>query len=159
MFRALVGDFDFTVLVGPNRATTNKDLGAILCISYIVITDFVVLSMLLAILDHAYEDVRDELLEKEETDEIRHFNEDFNYCATLPATLLDKGVRYIIETTSGTEYDKKKIRERRRVDPAMLHVLKFEKMAIGDTTDAAQLAAAAERKKEREAADCGEISH
>ena len=53
MFRALVGDFDLTVLLGPSRATTNAEFGPVLCLSYIVVTDFIVLSMLLAILDHA----------------------------------------------------------------------------------------------------------
>ena len=45
MSRAIVGDFDFTVLMGPGRAVTNNTIGMCLCVTYVV-AQFVVLSML-----------------------------------------------------------------------------------------------------------------
>ena len=90
-------------------------------------TQFVVLSMLLAILDHAYEDVREELVGKIVDDDTRHFNEDFSYVVGFPVTAFDWLIKQVVQKSSGTSVDFGKLRERRRVDPAMLHVLKFEK--------------------------------
>mmetsp|Transcript_26206 Transcript_26206/g.68063 ORF Transcript_26206/g.68063 Transcript_26206/m.68063 type:complete len:779 (-) Transcript_26206:9-2345(-) len=150
MTRAIVGDFDFTVLMGPGRAVTNNTIGMCLCVSYVVVTQFVVLSMLLAILDHAYEDVREELQHKVIDEDTKHFNEDFAWVVRSPVTGLDYLMRQVVQFSSGTSVDFGKLRERRRVDPAMLHVLKFEKMATGTDHDAT--AEQAKIKAEREAA-------
>ena len=150
MTRAIVGDFDFTVLMGPGRAVTNNTIGMCLCVSYVVVTQFVVLSMLLAILDHAYEDVREDLQHKVVDEDTKHFNEDFAWVVRSPVTGLDYLMRQVVQFSSGTSVDFGKLRERRRVDPAMLHVLKFEKMATGTDHDAT--AEQAKIKAEREAA-------
>ena len=148
MSRAIVGDFDFTVLMGPGRAVTNNTIGMCLCVTYVVVTQFVVLSMLLAILDHAYEDVREELVGKIVDDDTRHFNEDFSYVVGFPVTAFDWLIKQVVQKSSGTSVDFGKLRERRRVDPAMLHVLKFEKMATGTDHDATAELAKVKAEKE-----------
>ena len=106
--------------------------------------------MLLAILDHAYEDVREELQHKVIDEDTKHFNEDFAWVVRSPVTGIDYLMRQVVQFSSGTSVDFGKLRERRRVDPAMLHVLKFEKMATGTDHDAT--AEQAKIKAEREAA-------
>ena len=118
------------------RAVTNNTIGMCLCVTYVVVTQFVVLSMLLAILDHAYEDVREELQHKVVDEDTKHFNEDFAWVVRSPVTGIDYLMRQVVQFSSGTSVDFGKLRERRRVDPAMLHVLKFEKMATGTDHDA-----------------------
>ena len=160
MFRALLGDFDITTLIGPGRATTNALSGPFLCVMFIVVTAFVVLSMLLSIIDHAYEDVRDELIEKAGTDKVaQEFNEDFRYFVNFPFMLADRLVHRFIEKSAGGKVDFDKIKSREKVDPAMLMVLQFEKMTTGTAGDidddagaedrAAELAE--DRKRERRA--------
>lgn len=127
MFRALIGDFDLTVLIGPTRATTNALSGPLLAIGFIVVTAFVVLSMLLAIIDHAYEAVRDDLLERGSTAEADMFNEDFLFVCAFPLRCADRVLKFFIEKSAGGKVDFEKIREREKVDPAMLMVLKFER--------------------------------
>ena len=87
---------------------------------------------MLAILDHAYEDVREELQHKVIDEDTKHFNEDFAWVVRSPVTGIDYLMRQVVQFSSGTSVDFGKLRERRRVDPAMLHVLKFEKMATGN---------------------------
>ena len=94
--------------------------------------------------------MRDEMLEREVDDDTKHFNEDFSWCCRLPGIVADKTLRTVIRVASGTEPDFEKIKARRRVDPAMLHVLKFEKMSLGDRVDAAALAARHRRRQDRE---------
>ena len=149
MFRALLGDFDITTLIGPGRATTNALSGPFLCVMFIVVTAFVVLSMLLSIIDHAYEDVRDELIEKAGTDKVaQEFNEDFRYFVNFPFMLADRLVHRFIEKSAGGKVDFEKIKNREKVDPAMLMVLQFEKMTTGTAGDIDDDAGAEDRAAE-----------
>ena len=88
--------------------------------------------MLLSIIDHAYEEVRDTLIETAGDDHVaKMFNEDFAYCCYFPLRVLNKLGTKCIEKSAGGRVDFDKIKEREKIDPAMLMVLKFEKMTTG----------------------------
>jgi len=82
LFKATLGDFDLDELLSG----TNWLFGPILFISFIVVMFFVIVSMFLAIVDNAYEAVRQKL---DSVEDDHPFNSDVVYVLTLPRRILD----------------------------------------------------------------------
>ena len=91
--------------------------------------------MLLSIIDHAYEDVREEILEGDEDETAKQFNEDFVYFCHTPYRVVDALLKKLIEKSAGGKIDFDTIKKREKIDPAMLMVLKFERMTHAGKND------------------------
>jgi len=129
LWRAMVGDFDSTMLVGPQRQTTNGTTGVVLFVGFVVSIVFVVLSLFLSVIDRAYDDVRENLdAGFTISNEDERFTAEIYACLMSPIHATDALIHKLIRWSSGVDVDFDRVRQRRRAPDRAFHaVLEFQR--------------------------------
>mmetsp|Transcript_2016 Transcript_2016/g.4059 ORF Transcript_2016/g.4059 Transcript_2016/m.4059 type:complete len:689 (-) Transcript_2016:49-2115(-) len=116
LFLATLGDFDMDELRSYNQV-----LGAFLFVSFIVIMFFIVVSMFLAIVDSAYEAVREEIALSGEAVEVDPLTKDIMRILTAPKVISDSIYFVFVGDKGGDispseeEIEKKRIEEAKKI--------------------------------------------
>ncbi|GMI03856.1 hypothetical protein TrVE_jg2530 [Triparma verrucosa] len=124
LFLATLGDFNMDELRSYNQV-----LGAFLFVTFIVIMFFVVISMFLAIVDSAYESVREQLLEEGgDADEVDPLTRDVLRVITAPTIISNKIYVLFVGEKVATGPSEEELEKRRKEEAKRLAEEEKKKM-------------------------------